>query len=87
MKEKFHLLDIGAAGDISNRWMMINKNIMLSLVEPHQKSAKELKGTGHLVIEKFFYDKKNLNLTFYETKKSMCSGIFKPNLKEIIILL
>ena len=56
---------------------------MLSLVEPHHKSAKELKGKGHLVIEKFFYDKKNLNLTFYETKKSMCSGIFKPNLKHL----
>ena len=80
---KFHLLDIGAAGEISNRWMIIEKNITLSLAEPHKKSSIELKNKGHSVIEKIFYSKDNLNLSFYETRKPMCSSILKPNLKHI----
>lgn len=79
LTNQLHLLDIGAAGDISNRWTQIKENIMISLVEPHRKSAMVLKEKGCTVIEKFFYNKKNLNLIFYETKKSMCSGIFKPD--------
>ena len=80
---KFHLLDIGAAGDINNRWTQIKQNIILSLVEPHKESASDLKKKGHTIIEKIFYNKKNLNLTFYKTDKPTCSGILKPNLKHL----
>ena len=55
---KFHLLDIGAAGDINNRWTQIKQNIILSLVEPHKESASDLKKKGHTIIEKIFYNKK-----------------------------
>ena len=43
LMSKFHLLDIGAAGDINNRWNQIKQNITLSLVEPHKESASDLK--------------------------------------------
>jgi len=83
LMSKFHLLDIGAAGDINNRWNQIKQNITLSLVEPHKESASDLKKKGHTIIEKIFYSKKNLNLTFYKTDKPTCSGILKPNLKHV----
>tara|TARA_B100000315_G_C14478603_1_gene541813 strand:+ start:117 stop:1082 length:966 start_codon:yes stop_codon:yes gene_type:complete len=83
LTNKFHLLDIGAAGEINNRWTIIKKNIILNLAEPHKKSAIELKNRGHNVIEKIFYNKENLNLTFYETKNPECSSIIKPNLEYV----
>ena len=43
LTNQLHLLDIGAAGDISNRWTQIKENIMISLVEPHRKSAMAFK--------------------------------------------
>ena len=55
LSNRLHVLDIGAAGDISNRWMQIKESIIISLVEPHKKSAIELKKKGCTVIEKFFY--------------------------------
>ena len=83
LTNKFHLLDIGAAGEINNRWMTIEKNIIFNLAEPHKESAIELKNKGYNVIEKIFYNKENLNLTLYETKDPKCSSIIKPNLEHI----
>ncbi len=72
LKSKFHFLDVGAAEGISNRWKIIEDSISVSLVEPHKESAQKLKSQGNNVIEKLLYEKKNIKLTLFETKKPLC---------------
>jgi FkbM family methyltransferase len=83
LKSKFHFLDVGAAEGISNRWKIIEDSISVSLVEPHKESAQKLKSQGNNVIEKLLYEKKNLKLTLFETKKPLCSSVLKPNFTHI----
>jgi len=83
LKSKFHFLDVGAAEGISNRWKIIEDSINVSLVEPHKESAQKLKSQGNNVIEKLLYEKKDLKLTLFETKKPLCSSVLKPNFTHI----
>tara|TARA_B100001123_G_C15301350_1_gene1021154 strand:+ start:637 stop:1581 length:945 start_codon:yes stop_codon:yes gene_type:complete len=81
--KNFHLLDVGAAGNINNKWDMIKDKIIISLIEPHKQSASKLREKGFQVVDKFLFSEKNLNLTFYQTKKPTNSGLLKPNLKYL----
>ena len=83
LKNKFHMLDIGAAEGINNRWKLIESKIYISLAEPHKNSAKNLKKMGYNVIEKILYSEKKSNLIFYETRKPLCSSTLKPNFKHL----
>lgn len=80
---KFHLLDIGAAEGINKRWEIIEDSMNISLVEPHKASRVKLEQQGHNVIEKIFYNLKDLKLDFFETKKPVCSSILKPNFEHL----
>ena len=75
----FHILDIGAAGDINNRWKKISENLKFTLVEPNQTLAKSLKAKNYLVIDSCMYSEKKENLFLYETKDPHCSSILLPN--------
>ncbi len=75
----FHILDIGAAGGINNRWKKISENLKFTLVEPNQTLAKSLQAKNHTVIDSCMYSEKKENLFLYETKDPQCSSILLPN--------
>ena len=77
------LLDIGAAEGIPKRWELIGDNLESILIEPHPKSAKELKNMGFNVIDKVLHSTAGIELDFNLAEKKMCSSFLEPNMKHI----
>ena len=77
------LLDIGAAEGIPKRWELIGNNLESILIEPHPKSAKELRNMGFNVIDKVLHSTAGIELDFNLAKKKMCSSFLEPNMKHL----
>lgn len=83
LKNKFTLLDIGAADGVNNRWNIIKNKINIILVEPHKESSKKLKEKGFKVLESVLHNENNKEIKFYNTKKPLCSSFYKPNFEYL----
>ena len=73
-----NVLDLGAAGGISNIWNNFLNKFKFFLVEPNKNEAKLLNKDKFVVINKIFSNKRKkiyLNLT----KKPECSSVLVPN--------
>ena len=80
---KIRLLDIGAAGGIQDIWIPFEKNIDLTLFEPHQDSFKNLNKKNYNTINKALWSEKKESQNFFQTQKPECSGFFEPNLEYL----
>ena len=69
------LLDIGAAEGIPKRWELIGNNLESILIEPHPKSAKELRNMGFNVIDKVLHSTAGIELDFNLAKRK-CALLF-----------
>ena len=65
------VLDIGAAGGVNNKWNVFGNKIDFILVEPHKKSAEELKQKGIMVIESVLSSQMMKKLNFIMQKTTM----------------
>ena len=83
LKNKFTLLDIGAADGVNNKWNIIKNKINIILVEPHKESSKKLKEKGFKVLESVLHNENNKEIKFYNTKKPLCSSFYKPNFEYL----
>ena len=83
LNQNFILLDIGAANGANGMWNIIGDKITTILVEPHKKSAKNLKEQGFEVIESVLHDKNNVETKFYNCRKPTCSSFYKPNFDHL----
>ena len=77
------VLDIGAAGGVNNKWNVFGNKIDFILVEPHKKSAEELKQKGIMVIESVLSSTDDEEIKFYNAKKPLCSSFYKPNFNHL----
>lgn len=81
--KNFKLLDLGAAGDLDNRWKLLNsKIIQIYAAEPHPSSFKNLK-KKNILINKLFHNNENKKEKLYLTKKPECSSIYRPNFEHL----
>lgn len=77
--KKLTFLDIGASGGIPKRWEFVEKFLIKILVEPDEKSSKELINSGNFIIDKVLFSEPDKNIDFYHTQKQTCSSLLKPN--------
>ena len=77
--KKLTFLDIGASGGIPKRWEFVEKFLIKILVEPDEKSSKELINKGNFIIDKVLFSEPNKIIDFYHTQKQTCSSLLKPN--------
>ena len=73
-----NVLDLGAAGGLSNIWTIFFNRFKFFLVEPNNNEAKLLNKDKFEVINKLFSNKKK-NIHLYLTKKPECSSVLIPN--------
>jgi len=77
--KKLTFLDIGASGGIPKRWEFVEKFLIKILVEPDEKSSKDLINNGNFIIDKVLFSEPDKIIDFYHTKKQTCSSLLKPN--------
>ena len=82
-ENKINFLDIGAADGIPRRWSFLESGLKKFLVEPHSKTAEDLKTNDNIVIQNLLSKNEGENLVFYETKKEKCSSFLKPNVEHL----
>ena len=77
--KKLTFLDIGASGGIPKRWEFVEKFLIKILVEPDEKSSKDLINNGNFIIDKVLFSEPDKIIDFYHTQKQTCSSLLKPN--------
>lgn len=73
-----NVLDLGAAGGVSNIWTNFFDKFKFFLVEPNKDEAKLLNKDKFVIINKLFSNK-NKKVYLNLTKKPECSSVLVPN--------
>ncbi len=82
-KYPFTLVDVGAMGGVSKKWDVLPDGVKIIAFEPDPREFEKLKSTENVTYFNNVLHSKSEDLSFYITKSSGKSSLFKPNKKVL----